>query len=348
MTAKIPAFSDRPVVTIAIPTYNRPACLERQLARLADQIGSEEKRVEILVCDNASQQDLQGLMAGFRPRFWKLTYHRNPTNLGFFGNIFRAYELATGRYVWYVSDDDEILEGAVMTVCELLQREDHTVLTLSCDSGDGATPQPRDYHSLDATGALAALETTIFISTLVLRKETLPTAQLARGAPHAFPQMTLALLLLKRNLQLAHRDVVTVKRIVGRVTNDFFQLYCLDLLEAVRQSDWPEVECRLIAHFGGHSLRAFVRLQLLERVGRFQSRRGLPWATWKRGWRELGWNFTNCVLLIVILVTSRVPRRVARGACWLALALRHFSRHHASATMRGWLQWQSEARAADV
>ena len=107
-----------PVVTIAIPTFNRPAMLRQCVTTLLRQIGPE---VEILVCDDASVDETANVLAAFSHP--QLRVSRNPENLGLFGNFNRCVALAAGEFVVVLSDDDTVDDDLVPSCLALLRSD---------------------------------------------------------------------------------------------------------------------------------------------------------------------------------------------------------------------------------
>jgi glycosyltransferase domain-containing protein len=90
-----------PLVSICIPTYNRPEYLLRALRSCLAQTYSH---FEIIVTDNSTNDESREAIRQLHdPR---IAYHKNPTNLGPCGNTNRATSLATGEYVKLLMDDD--------------------------------------------------------------------------------------------------------------------------------------------------------------------------------------------------------------------------------------------------
>jgi glycosyltransferase involved in cell wall biosynthesis len=119
------AMSGEPLLTIAIPTYNRSRFLSLGLEILTRQISDDPGllgRVDVLVVDNASGDDTAAVASAFRERHPFVSYHRNPENLGIDGNILRCSQLARGRYVQFLSDDDIVLPGGIRAVVERIER----------------------------------------------------------------------------------------------------------------------------------------------------------------------------------------------------------------------------------
>ena len=90
-----------PLVSICIPTYQRPELLERAVRSCLEQT---YPHFEILITDN-SPDDASGQMVA-RLNDPRIHYHKNETNLGPFGNVNLVATLATGAYVKFLMDDD--------------------------------------------------------------------------------------------------------------------------------------------------------------------------------------------------------------------------------------------------
>jgi abequosyltransferase len=98
---------ESPLLTIAVPTYNRSRYLATFLAGAAPQIVGED-RVELLISDNASPDDTGELVQRYQSQGIPIRYVRNESNVGPDGNILQCFELASGKYVWICGDDDVI------------------------------------------------------------------------------------------------------------------------------------------------------------------------------------------------------------------------------------------------
>lgn len=110
-----------PILTIAIPTFNRRNKLQMSLTALLEQ--TQGKPVELLVSDNASSDDTQVFMETFRQAHPQITYVRNPENIGPDRNFLNCYNRASGEYVLLLGDDDLLLPGAVDAMLETLSRK---------------------------------------------------------------------------------------------------------------------------------------------------------------------------------------------------------------------------------
>lgn len=134
-----------PIISIAIPTYNRAKRLEETLTRLSVHPEIFADWVEIVVSDNASTDDTPGIVAAFTARTGKsVRYGRNDRNLGIDGNIHAVSRLATGRYLLLMSDDDLLLQGALSKLRSLVEATSDLVF---CFVNGGAFTGTYDPHA---------------------------------------------------------------------------------------------------------------------------------------------------------------------------------------------------------
>jgi len=109
----------KPLLTLAIPTYNRAGCLKELLSVLADQL-KDEMRVELIISDNCSPDETPSVVQDFVSRGLQVRYIRNAQNVGPDANFLQCFEQARGKYVWIFSDDDFIVPGGlakILTYC---------------------------------------------------------------------------------------------------------------------------------------------------------------------------------------------------------------------------------------
>lgn len=113
-------MSPQPLLSICVPTYNGQRFIEEFLAALLPQTAAEPK-VEVCVCDDASRDDTPRLIEAARAR-WPFRYERNEKNLGAIRNFHRlTAEIARGKYVWVLGQDDIPNPGAVRALVAALE-----------------------------------------------------------------------------------------------------------------------------------------------------------------------------------------------------------------------------------
>ncbi|MBE9208075.1 glycosyltransferase family 2 protein [Nostoc sp. LEGE 06077] len=133
------------LLTIAIPTYNRAALLDKQLAWLAKAIQGFESECEILVSDNCSTDHTQTVIQKWQANLSNITFksHKNSENLGVMRNIMYCLSSATSKYVWTIGDDDPIQDRAILYVInKLKQHEDLGLLFLNFSGRNKITGEP--------------------------------------------------------------------------------------------------------------------------------------------------------------------------------------------------------------
>ena len=104
-----------PLVSILIPTYNRPEYLRRAVESCLAQT---YPNFEIVITDNSTNDDSAKMLSKFTdPR---IRYYKNEGNIGAVNSSNRAVELSQGKYVKFLMDDDllkprclELMVGAL-------------------------------------------------------------------------------------------------------------------------------------------------------------------------------------------------------------------------------------------
>ena len=95
---------NEPLVSIGIPTYNRPQLLARALESVARQ---DYPNLAVTVADNATPGSETGeVVESFRGRIVNLQYHRHPSNIGALANFQFLLDGAQGEYFMWLADDD--------------------------------------------------------------------------------------------------------------------------------------------------------------------------------------------------------------------------------------------------
>lgn len=114
--------TDRPLLTIAVPAYNRVAFLRRCLGSVLDQ-GTDD--VEVLVSDDSTSDAPGALARGLLERSRiPSAYIRNRPSKGMAANWNACIRMSTGRYVLVLHDDDFLYPGAVAMMTDECERLD--------------------------------------------------------------------------------------------------------------------------------------------------------------------------------------------------------------------------------
>ncbi len=121
------AVEENPLLTIAIPTYNRSELLRQLFDSLREQI-RDNPRVSLLVSDNASTDQTESTVQEERFRGIPLEYIRNLNNIGADANFLQCYERAKSKYVWIVGDDDLLHQDAIRTVMGHIEKDEYDIV----------------------------------------------------------------------------------------------------------------------------------------------------------------------------------------------------------------------------
>ena len=155
-----PHRRDRPMLTIAVPTFERSRSLVDTIESIRRACGQCVAPVEVLVVDNASGDDSREVVARSARDFLGLRYERQDSNVGGERNFFSCIEMALGSHVWVVGDDDVVEPSSVARIVRALDEgADAVVLNYSVWSSDLRTclkpvffkvPDDRVFESADA------------------------------------------------------------------------------------------------------------------------------------------------------------------------------------------------------
>lgn len=116
-----------PLVSVIIPTYNRPDYLKQAIASAVQQT---YQNIEIIVSDNCSPENPQAIVESFgdsRIRFW-----RQNQNVGMIANQLHGFKMARGKYVASLHDDDMWNEDFLAKLVPPLEANSELILAF-CD-----------------------------------------------------------------------------------------------------------------------------------------------------------------------------------------------------------------------
>ena len=121
----------QPLLTVAIPTYNRSFFLEQTLKQLHQELEAcEPNSIEVLVSDNFCSDNTESIIEQAIKNGLIVRYIRNAENLGSDANIAQCFNLATGKYVLILGDDDLFVDGALSFLLDQLKSELYGIVCL--------------------------------------------------------------------------------------------------------------------------------------------------------------------------------------------------------------------------
>jgi glycosyltransferase involved in cell wall biosynthesis len=94
-------IKQEPLISIIIPTYNRPDYLKQAITSAVNQT---YRNIEIIVSDNCSHKNPQSIVESFQDS--RIKFLRNTKNLGMCANMVNPVKIAKGKYIAFLLDDD--------------------------------------------------------------------------------------------------------------------------------------------------------------------------------------------------------------------------------------------------
>lgn len=91
-----------PLVSILLPTYNRSSYLEPCVKSV---LGQSYDNWELIICDDASDDDTPKVVSEISKRDPRIRHHRNPTRQGLPKNRNVGISLSRGSLVFFIEDD---------------------------------------------------------------------------------------------------------------------------------------------------------------------------------------------------------------------------------------------------
>ncbi len=125
-------MTDQPLLSICIPTYNRAGKLQQCLDHIVCQFNNEsvKQAIEVVISDNASQDNTEELAASYQNTYGNIKYFKNGENVGIDKNIINSVVKATGQYCWHIGDDDFIQNGSLAFIIDFLSKKEVDLLTV--------------------------------------------------------------------------------------------------------------------------------------------------------------------------------------------------------------------------
>ena len=123
-----------PLLSICIPTFNRSQLLEESLSSMVNQLTNKDLRssIEIIISDNHSQDNTPNVVSVYRKKFRSIKYNKNDRNIGIINTI-KVAEKATGKYIWFFSDDDWQKKNSINKIIDLLRKYQPDLILANLD-----------------------------------------------------------------------------------------------------------------------------------------------------------------------------------------------------------------------
>lgn len=293
--------NDEIILSICIPTYNRPKEFERMLLGLLPQL---TKETEVVVRDDSpsseSKEIFDRLIGGTGIRY----QYFSGDKIGLDAASLFLLEHAKGTFFWLFSDDDELVNGGVAEVVNLIKSNPELNLiwaNFDSDLPRGIAIMDRQsgfFH--DGSEALEVLGTGIgLVSTQIFRREKgLLGLEVARKHVVGFSFASTAVFLhvlsgpgkfyfMNGPYVLCHptsnEETKKATTKTGKIINEGFNVYGIDFFSIVKEFE-GKFSKRAIKKILATNFAALWRGMLVGWVGGWDTPIGKRWKMFKYYW----------------------------------------------------------------
>lgn len=118
-----------PLVTVGIPTYNRPQGLERTLVSICNQT---YKNIAVLVSDNCSTNpDVLAVLKKYAAQDNRISFVVQEKNLSLVPNFQYLLDNANGKYFMWAADDDQWSPAFIETCVRIMETNDDVAISMT-------------------------------------------------------------------------------------------------------------------------------------------------------------------------------------------------------------------------
>jgi glycosyltransferase involved in cell wall biosynthesis len=159
-----------PLLSITIPTWNRAQTLAKALSLLLPQVEKYSNEIEVVLSDNASDDNTSEIVQNYIKNYpgINIASNRNNENIKFFGNFVKCRELAQGKYIWILSDDDFVCPKVVSNIINAIKNnKDIAAIYLKNEIGSDAFDQivlHKEEFIKKETNAMSLISKCIFLN----------------------------------------------------------------------------------------------------------------------------------------------------------------------------------------
>lgn len=168
----------RPILSVCIPVYNRAQKLKRGLESLLQASKCEERDLfEIIISDNASNDEIKEVIDEYSLKFINFKYFRQARNIGAERNFLFLVEQSSGQYSTLLGSDDLVNKTYFNKIFSIVKNENPTLAILNIENNSSEITKWLNFGNANCTfknvgDLLIKLGTKInFISALVFDRD---------------------------------------------------------------------------------------------------------------------------------------------------------------------------------
>src|SRR3990167_7486256 len=136
-------MTKKPLVSICIPTHNRPDYLKQALRSALNQT---YKNIEVVISDNSNDSLTENFVKTIKDR--RIRYYRNSPNASSFLNGSRIPKFTKGKYIKYLYDDDLLKPNCISKMLDVMEKNQKVgvvMAPLEIIDKNGLLVKPRFY-----------------------------------------------------------------------------------------------------------------------------------------------------------------------------------------------------------
>lgn len=126
-------------ISICIPTFKRRIFIEQALSPMLQEITKHklEQHFEIVIFNDNGHDETDAYIRSLVRKYPFIVYIMQKKRIGLRKAIEYVPEMATGKYIWFFSDDDVPAEGSLRYALKLLQQKQPGIVFGNVDDFDG-------------------------------------------------------------------------------------------------------------------------------------------------------------------------------------------------------------------
>ncbi len=193
---------EKKMLSICIPTYNRPELLKKALLIFLDE--AESLGVDVYISDDSTNNKTQRMVSELQKKYRNIHYRKNEKPHGIEGNFFTVLSMADTKYKWLLGDDDSLTKGSIERVLKILNghKDLDALIVNACRLKDKRYPE-KGCRSLRVKNKPSKLYTdrnlllkelgwhTTFMSTIIYGSHLIENFNRERYKGSIFPQFVL-------------------------------------------------------------------------------------------------------------------------------------------------------------
>lgn len=245
-------FNMAPKLSICIPTYNRSNYLKMCLNSV---LSSEYENLEVIVSDNASQDNTTEIVNSFSDK--RLKYIRNEKNIGIELNILNVIANSTGDFIFFLTDDDLLNDSAISQTIQIIQEHPDVGVIMSKMNilDDKTNEKQKDYTFHNDTilfdpgkdALLGLFHAAHVLSRCTIRRDLIDVEGYKRHIGTLYPQIYI----IGRALKKAPSVYVDTAFITHRINNQIHWGYSDDymasgIIKIIKDITRDEEYCRTV------------------------------------------------------------------------------------------------------